>query len=238
MGLRETKKQQTRTAIADAALPLFLAHGFDRVTVAEVARHAGVSTNTVFNYFPTKEDLFFDRQSEVEQYLAALVDPLPPGACCPAAAVRDDLCAALGRGDPALGLGPGAADFFRTVEASPALRAREREIGERVETALAAALPPSPTAPLLAGALAGLHRATLRELRRRVLAGDPPPTVAADLTAATTAAFAPLCPCQAASSGSVGRWSGCAVDRCAVGADRAAAPGPEAEAGRPPAGPS
>ncbi|BAJ31785.1 MULTISPECIES: TetR/AcrR family transcriptional regulator [Kitasatospora] len=198
-GLRATKKQQTRTAIADAALPLFLAHGFDRVTVAEVARHAGVSTNTVFNYFPTKEDLFFDRQAEVERYLAALVDPLPAGSCCPAAAVRDDLCAALGRLDPAVGLAQDAAAFFRTVEASPALRAREREIGERAEAALAAALrtaapgaAPS-AAPLLAGALAGLHRAALRELRRRVLAGDPPAAVAADLTAAVTAAFAPLC---------------------------------------------
>ncbi|MFD7733998.1 TetR/AcrR family transcriptional regulator [Kitasatospora phosalacinea] len=196
MGLRETKKQQTRTAIADTALPLFLAHGFDRVTVADVARHAGVSTNTVFNYFPTKEDLFFDRQDEVERHLAAVVDPLPPGACCPAAAVRDDLCAALRRADPAIGLAPGSAAFFRTVEASPALRAREREIGERAEAALAAALAPrSPDAPLLAGALTGLHRATLRELRRRVLAGDPPPAVAADLAAAATRAFAPLCTC-------------------------------------------
>ncbi|GLW67755.1 TetR family transcriptional regulator [Kitasatospora phosalacinea] len=196
MGLRETKKQQTRTAIADTALPLFLAHGFDRVTVAEVARHAGVSTNTVFNYFPTKEDLFFDRQDEVERRLAALVDPLPPGTCCPAAAVRDDLCAALRRADPAIGLAPDAAAFFRTVEASPALRAREREIGERAEAALAEALAPrTPDAPLLAGALTGLHRAVLRELRRRVLAGDPPPAIATDLTAAAVRAFAPLCAC-------------------------------------------
>ncbi|MEU1575531.1 transposase [Streptomyces collinus] len=37
--------------------------------------------------------------------------------------------------------------------------------------------------------------------------------------------------CYAASFGSVGRWSRCAVDRCAVGADRAAAPGPDSEAG-------
>ncbi|QKW22507.1 TetR/AcrR family transcriptional regulator [Kitasatospora sp. NA04385] len=199
MGLRETKKQQTRTAIADTALPLFLAHGFDRVTVAEIARHAGVSTNTVFNYFPAKEDLFFDRQDEVERHLAALVDPLPATACCPAAAVRDDLCAALRRADPAIGLAPDSAAFFRTVEASPALRAREREIGERVEAALAAALTTRhpADAPLLAGTLTGLHRAVLRELRRRVLAGDPPTAVAADLAAATTRAFAPLCACAA-----------------------------------------
>ncbi|MFJ1751809.1 TetR/AcrR family transcriptional regulator [Kitasatospora sp. NPDC088134] len=193
-GLRETKKRQTRRTIADAALPLFLEHGFDRVTVAEVARHAGVSTNTVFNYFPAKEDLFFDRQAEVEQHLAALVAALPPGRC-PVAAVRDDLRGALERIDPAYGLGADSALFFRTVEASAALRAREREIGERAEAALAAALPPAPGAPLLAGALAGVHRATLRELRRRVLAAEPPRTVATDLAAAAGAAFDLLCRC-------------------------------------------
>ncbi|MFJ5229378.1 TetR/AcrR family transcriptional regulator [Kitasatospora sp. NPDC088391] len=195
-GLRETKKRQTRRAIADAALPLFLEHGFDRVTVAEVARHAGVSTNTVFNYFPAKEDLFFDRQAEVERHLAALVAALPPGRC-PVAAVRDDLRGALERIDPAYGLGPDSAPFFRAVEASAALRAREREIGERAEAALAAALPPAPGSPLLAGALAGVHRATLRELRRRVLAGEPPRAVAADLAVAAGAAFDLLCRCRA-----------------------------------------
>ncbi|WP_051653555.1 TetR/AcrR family transcriptional regulator [Kitasatospora cheerisanensis] len=141
MGLRETKKQQTRTAIADAALPLFLDRGFDRVTVAEVARHANVSTNTVFNYFATKEDLFFDRQAEVEQHLATVVRERPPGTC-PVAAIRDDLRTALEGGRI-----PGDAAFFRAVEASPALRAREREIAEHAETALAAALPPSPPPP-------------------------------------------------------------------------------------------
>ncbi|KIF00575.1 TetR family transcriptional regulator, partial [Streptomyces sp. RSD-27] len=139
MGLRETKKRQTRTAIADAALPLFLEHGFDRVTVAEVARHAGVSTNTVFNYFPAKEDLFFDRQAEAVEHLAALVRDRAPDAC-PVAAVRDDLLSALGRDDPALGLQPGAPAFWQVVLDSPALLAREREIGERAEAALAAAL--------------------------------------------------------------------------------------------------
>ncbi|MFF0387964.1 TetR/AcrR family transcriptional regulator [Kitasatospora sp. NPDC004615] len=190
MGLRETKKQQTRTAIADAALPLFLERGFDQVTVAEIARHVGVSTNTVFNYFATKEDLFFDRQHEVEQQLATVVRERPPGTC-PVAALRDDLRTAIGRAD----LTPGSATFHRTIEASPALRAREREIADRAETALAAALPPSPTAFLLAGALIGAHRATHRELRHRLLAGHPPHTIATDLAAAVTTAFDALCRC-------------------------------------------
>src|SRR4051812_50049663 len=56
-GLRERKKRQTRETIAHAAMALFAAHGFDAVTVADVARAADVSEKTVFNYFPAKEDL-------------------------------------------------------------------------------------------------------------------------------------------------------------------------------------
>ena len=60
MGLRELKKMKTRQAIADCATGMFIKRGFDHVTVAEVAEAADVSEKTVFNYFTTKEDLFFD----------------------------------------------------------------------------------------------------------------------------------------------------------------------------------
>jgi hypothetical protein len=42
-GLRERKKQQTRALIAESARGLFVERGFDRVTVAGVARAANVS---------------------------------------------------------------------------------------------------------------------------------------------------------------------------------------------------
>ena len=59
-GLRARKKQQTRRAISDAATQLFMDNGFDNTTVGEVAEAAGVSEQTVLNYFPAKTDLFFD----------------------------------------------------------------------------------------------------------------------------------------------------------------------------------
>jgi AcrR family transcriptional regulator len=72
-GLRERKKRLTRQRISDVATTLFVVRGFDRVTVAEIAQVVGVSEKTVFNYFPTKESLVFDRADEgVERVSAAL----------------------------------------------------------------------------------------------------------------------------------------------------------------------
>src|ERR687884_1248 len=79
MGLREFKKQRTRQAIAETAMRLFVQRGFDRVTVAEVADAAGVSEKTVFNYFPTKEDLFFDEVPAREAALVNAVRGRTPG---------------------------------------------------------------------------------------------------------------------------------------------------------------
>src|SRR5215217_2012654 len=68
-GLRERKKQQTRELIAETARRLFTERGFERVSVAEIARVADVSEKTVFNYFPTKEDLVYWRLESFEEEL-------------------------------------------------------------------------------------------------------------------------------------------------------------------------
>ena len=72
-GRRERKKQQTREKIARVALELFIERGFEQVTVTEVAEAADVSVNTVYNYFPTKEDLFFGLNQPMETSLAGIV---------------------------------------------------------------------------------------------------------------------------------------------------------------------
>ncbi|MFE9703059.1 TetR/AcrR family transcriptional regulator [Streptomyces sp. NPDC005930] len=78
-GRRERKKAATRQAIADAALELFLEHGFDRVSVRDVAERADVSTTTLFAHFPSKEALVFDREADVDAALAAAVRERPEG---------------------------------------------------------------------------------------------------------------------------------------------------------------
>src|ERR1043165_7705016 len=76
--LRERKKQQTRQQIAETARQLFGERGFEQVTVAEIARASEVSTQTVFNYFPTKEDLVYWRLGAFESELLQTVRERSP----------------------------------------------------------------------------------------------------------------------------------------------------------------
>src|SRR3954447_18500638 len=77
--IRERQKELTRDVIAEAARALFLERGFDAVTVSEIARAAGVSQKTVFNHFPTKEDLFYSRMESFEEELLEAIRGRGPG---------------------------------------------------------------------------------------------------------------------------------------------------------------
>jgi AcrR family transcriptional regulator len=71
--LRARKKRRARQQISNVATAMFLAHGFDNVTVARIAAACEVSEQTVFNYFPTKESMFFDRSESVAMAVADAV---------------------------------------------------------------------------------------------------------------------------------------------------------------------
>jgi AcrR family transcriptional regulator len=72
-GLRERKKRRVRQRISDVATALFLVHGFDKVTVARIAAACEVAEQTVFNYFPTKESMLFDRSEATINAVAEAV---------------------------------------------------------------------------------------------------------------------------------------------------------------------
>jgi AcrR family transcriptional regulator len=194
-GLRERKKEQTRQAIAQAAQRLFSERGFDAVTVTEVAREAEVSEGTVFNYFPTKEDLFY---SGMENFEAALVDAVgerPPGTSA-LAAFRDFVLDRSGAVADRVEVIEKAA---RIIEASPALRAREREIVAESTEALAEVLAvdtrarPGDLEPLVvATALMGVQRALVAHVRASVLAGLRGQRLARSVRAQGTRGFARL----------------------------------------------
>lgn len=66
-GLRARKKRRTRLEISDVATRLFAEHGFEEVTLADIAAVADVSVKTIFNYFGSKEELYFDRAGELQR---------------------------------------------------------------------------------------------------------------------------------------------------------------------------
>ncbi|WP_022906568.1 TetR/AcrR family transcriptional regulator [Curtobacterium sp. B18] len=137
---------ETRARIAETASGMFAEHGFDGVTVAQVATAAGVSSVTVFKHFPRKEDLFLDRSAETIALFVAAVEGV----------AHDDVLDTLealtlrvaDERAPVSGLAPGARRFFLTVADSPALRSRalelvadgQRALGEAVGDRLLAAL--------------------------------------------------------------------------------------------------
>lgn len=176
-GLRERKKQRTRQLIAEAAQRLFAERGFDEVTVAEVARAAEVSEGTVFNYFPTKEELFYGGMEAFEARLVDAVRNRPPGE-----PVLDAFRRVVLEGTERLASDEAAATIGRAariIGASRALQAREREIVARYTRELAELLAsesgvsPDDVEPLaVAGALMAVQRALVAHVHSRVLAGS------------------------------------------------------------------
>jgi AcrR family transcriptional regulator len=190
MGLRETKKLATRQQIADVAMRFFAERGFERVTVAEVAAAAGVSEKTVFNYFPTKEDLFYDEVPERARALAVAIRERPAGESVVAALRRLQLaqCERL--------CSPGFAAFARVIEDSPALQAKELEIMSLFARAVAEALVDEGVdvrdARVAAGLLVSVHRQFFRTARAQALAGRHGPAAVRRLRGDLERAFALL----------------------------------------------
>ncbi|HEY8984275.1 MAG TPA: TetR/AcrR family transcriptional regulator [Streptomyces sp.] len=195
LSLRERKKRATKQRISDVATGLFVARGFDEVTVAEVARAADVSAMTVFNYFPRKEDLFLDRIPEAVETFTEAVRHRPPDQT-PLTALHDLAVTLLETHHPLSAVGDGFSSFWRVVVDSPALRARAREGVEELETALAATLaetaPEYPDPHLAAALTIAAYRTVYLASARRLMAGEPASAVTDGHRAHLTRAFTAL----------------------------------------------
>jgi AcrR family transcriptional regulator len=178
LGLRERKKQRTRQLIADTAMRLFRERGFHGVTVAEIAQAAEVAEQTVFNYFPTKEDLVYGRMESFEDALIQAIRERPAG---------ESILAAFGRFIlEAQGLladkeaSQEVESVARMIAESPALLAREHQVLERYADSLARLIREETGVSaddirpwVTANAMIGMHRALIDYARRRSLAGVP-----------------------------------------------------------------
>ncbi|MFD4998454.1 TetR/AcrR family transcriptional regulator [Streptomyces buecherae] len=176
-GLRERKKRQTRQHISDVATGLFLERGFDAVTIAEIADAADVSVNTVYNYFPAKEDLFFDRSAGVVDRLPRYVRGREVGESAARSVLRQ-FTAEVEAVSPTVGLFAGYDRFMRVIQGAHALKARlwylQQEVIEQVENVLreetgAAADDPLPT--LVGGQLAWVQGTLMGFVGRQMMAG-------------------------------------------------------------------
>jgi AcrR family transcriptional regulator len=188
-GLRERKKRETRQRISDIATGLFLEHGFVTVTMAEVADAADVSVNTVYNYFPAKEDLFFDRSRGVVDRLSRWVRGRRIGESAAVAVLRE-LREEVEAVSPRVGLMEGYDRFMRVIHDAPALRSRLWSLQQEVHDDLEAALreetgadPDDPTPGLMAGQIGWLHQTVMSNISREMMACRDPAEVSREVLA-------------------------------------------------------
>lgn len=184
-GLRARKKARTRAHIAGTAARLFGLRGYEQVTVAEIAAEAEVSEQTVYNYFPVKQDLVLDQDAEVRERFTERIRERVAGTS-PAAAVRGEALALV----EAIGSIPsdqmrGTLGHLATV--SPAVRRLCLESTDRLAEAIADVLAdttpglPRALAKVQAIALAWISQTVLDEAGRRIREGEEPERIVREL---------------------------------------------------------
>lgn len=139
-GRRERKKAQTRRSLVDAAQRLFLEHGYDQVTVAQIADEADTAVTTLFKHFPQgKEALIFGDSAEDHERAESLVAAVTGrGAGVPVIqALREFF---RGRGPFEEDSAPDRRRLAELITSTPALHAYARRQWEACEGPLTAAL--------------------------------------------------------------------------------------------------
>lgn len=177
-GLRLRKKTSVRRTISDVATRLFVEHGYDRVTMAQIAAAADVSVKTIFNHFGSKEELFLDREGELEGAILMAIRTRPAGtgiAEALRALAADNRIPVPGEGWASLAdpdLRQRFERFLATWHDTPALRGRSLlgglRLADRLRDAIAAETGRPASDPAV-GTFAGLLVAAL-QLRGEALA--------------------------------------------------------------------
>lgn len=134
------KRLATRQKISDTASRLFVEHGFDKVTIDEIAEAADVARMTVFNHFARKEDMFFDLDQQGREDLQAALAERAAGTS-PIEALRLFTHRAVAEQLPYIRFfEEGSELFLRTIMGSEALKARARSIRDELIETLTVAL--------------------------------------------------------------------------------------------------
>jgi AcrR family transcriptional regulator len=157
--LRSRKRLATRQGISNVATRLFIERGFDHVTVDEIAAAADVGRMTVFNYFPRKEDMFFDLDEEGREMLREALRQRDPSVA-PIETLRLLAHWMIADQSPYVEFSARSQRFIETIEGSETLKARARAIRDELAQVVTVALsecagriPADPDAYLTAGLL-------------------------------------------------------------------------------------
>jgi AcrR family transcriptional regulator len=181
-GLRERKKLETRQLISETAVRLFNERGFEAVTVDEIAEAANVSKKTVFNYFPTKEDLVFDRLGKRHDEMRRAVRERTAGQSL-VESFRQGMLNFLRhlREQPEYR----SSGVYALIRSSPTLERRARELHHQNIRLVAAELAAitgtdehDPVPLVVAQSLLGAHHTLFRETHRLLAQGRAPAVVA------------------------------------------------------------
>jgi AcrR family transcriptional regulator len=191
--LRERKKRQTARALWTTAITLFTEHGFDKVNITQIADAANVSKMTVFNYFPTKEDLVLKPLEDHTGEPARVIrECLASGSGLDA--LRRHVLAAIASHDPMLGISdnPNVLAVHRLVLATPALFQRAARSARESEDLLARELGtrfPAVVARIAVAQIAGVLGALRLQNLERLVAGETPAAVEPAAAANANLAF-------------------------------------------------
>ncbi|MET0221721.1 MAG: helix-turn-helix domain-containing protein [Tardiphaga sp.] len=134
VGLRARKQQLTRQRITEAAMKLFLVHGFAATTLDDIAAAAEISRRSFFHYFASKEDVVTAWQDGSTDALVAAIAARPPNESMLTAAENAILTMAR-----QLDANKAMA-MARLKRETPVLQAREQLKYEKMERAMAQAL--------------------------------------------------------------------------------------------------
>ena len=132
--LKVRKQQLVRAALAAAAEELFLSRGFEKTTVEQIARAAGVSRRTFFRYYEAKEDVMVERSDRLGERLLAELAARPRSEP-PLLAIRNALVPAVEAGLEERGL---IRYIIRVLRETSALRRAMMERRNRLEERIAA----------------------------------------------------------------------------------------------------
>jgi AcrR family transcriptional regulator len=195
-GRRDRKQRERRDEISEAAWSLFAERGFDDVTLSEIAVAADVGVYAIFDYFPSREALFFDRIAELSGSPDAAVRAREPGESAVAAFLRwhDTTVAFL---SDTRGVAR-ARRFFEIVDSSPSLQSYERALDREYQAAITASLAETAAGDeadlpaLLAAQLTGIHRYVVDLAKGMILEEVEPRVMRKRLAAATSQGIALL----------------------------------------------